>query len=123
MKARREHDDFLKMKKIILCNGNLDVKIVSNSMEPLILTNEVINVVNLVEGPKKFDIIVFWRDCRFVAHFIWRINGISHLTYTTRSLQNRSSNEAPVELDEILGIISSKKIGFLDKLIMRVFYA
>ncbi|OUR93626.1 hypothetical protein A9Q84_19345 [Halobacteriovorax marinus] len=122
MKSKREFEDFLMMKKIILSRGNIEVEIVSDSMEPLIKTGELIKVQNVEEDLKLFDIIVFWRDGQFVSHFVWRFNGISHKTITTRSLKDKGANELPVEFENVLGIIKDKKISLYTKVIMRLFY-
>lgn len=123
MAKTHDFDHFLMMKKIILSKGKIEVEIVSDSMEPLIDTGELVEVWDLKEELNLFDIIVFWREAQFVAHFIWQFNGISHKTVSTRSLKNKSSNELPVELDHILGIIKAKKIGLFTKIFMRLFYA
>jgi len=122
MGSVRDFEHYLMMKKIILSRGKIEVEIVSDSMEPLIKTGELIEVNDLTEELNLFDIVVFWRDGRFVAHFIWRFNGLSHKTVTTRSLKDKSSNEVPVELDHILGIIKVKKLSLYTKIIMRLFY-
>jgi signal peptidase len=122
MASDRSYDDFLKMKKVIDSKGEIEVKIISDSMMPLIQVDEVIRVKKITENPSIFDIIVFFREKKFVAHFVWRYNGLSHKTITTRSLKEKGVNEFPVELNDILGVVQGKKISFFTKAILRIFY-
>lgn len=118
----RELIDLEMAKKTLSEKGFLDIKIISTSMEPLIKKNEIVQIKEVSKDLQKFDIIVFLRDRKFVAHYIWRVNGLSSKSYTTRSFENKEYDELPVQQSEVLGVVMEKKFSILKKIMMSLKY-
>ncbi len=114
--------DLEMARKILLEKEFLEVSIVSSSMSPLIEKGETVGVYSITEELNKYDIIVFLREEKFVAHYVWKINGQSKKSYITRSLENPGSDELPVRENEILGIVKNIKFSLLRKILMRLRY-
>ena len=118
-----DREEFQSLKAKLQNEGMVPLKIISESMEPVLTLNTNYKVASLAGDPSKFDIIVFLRDQRLVAHYIWRINTIKGVSYTTRSLQDPHKDEIPVESQDILGILVGKRLNFFRKLMLKLKYA
>lgn len=108
--------EFLIIKKKLLTDGKLNVRIISGSMEPLIKTGETV-IVEPVNDLKKFDIILYHSDDKnLICHFFWRE---SHFQKNALLIQafGHASLDQVVYTDKILGKVTSHKINFLQKLI------
>lgn len=118
-----DKSEFLKLKEDLGKQGMVPLKIVSESMEPVLSKGSNYKVAKLEDEPSKFDIIVFLRDGSLVAHYIWRVNRLKGTSFTTRSLQDPAHDEIPVDESEVLGILVGKRLNFLRKLILNFRYA
>lgn len=103
------------LKKRLAEERKIEIKIISNSMEPLLKIEEKISAVPVTKKIEVFDLIVFWRDGRLFCHYVWRNQISFNKTVITRSFKNLYSDEKPVESRYILAIISGKKINFCKK--------
>lgn len=98
---------FKNLLENIQNRGAIDIKIVSDSMNPILSVGEIYTCERKLEI-KKFDIIVFYRNNIMVAHFISNINTINEISYTTRSLRNWKVDELPVPQTQVLGVLKIK---------------
>ena len=118
-----EKAEFIELKAKLKDEGMIPLKIVSDSMEPLLMVDMNYKVANLEEQPQRFDIVVFYRDEKLVAHYIWKTNQLRGISYTTRSLKDPGSDEIPVAEQDILGILVGKRLNFFKKLYLSFKYA
>ncbi|MCB0368298.1 MAG: S24/S26 family peptidase [Bdellovibrionales bacterium] len=111
------YSDFKLYKEIVNHKGHLDIKIVSDSMLPLIQVNEKLRITNLAKEPKRFEILVYWSvtEEKLICHFLWQTHEDGD-HYFFKSLKNPKETDAPVESQYILGVLSSRKISFFCKL-------
>ena len=94
--------------------GRIDVRIVSGSMEPVIMTGETVGVEKLEGTPKMFDILVFYQNDKFICHYFWKKN--AHFdnagrNYVTRPLYSRGF-DIPFARRQLLGRVATRRIGF-----------
>ena len=68
-----KEEDFESYKKEISSQGNILVRVVTDSMEPLIKVNEqfIVERIDDLEALKRFDIIIFLLEGKLLAHFYW----------------------------------------------------
>jgi signal peptidase I len=93
------------------------LKIVSNSMEPLIKVGEEVVVCSppKPEHLQIFDILVFSQGNRLNAHFLTKVDW-QRDHFVTRPLRDPSQQDYPISFKDIIGIIPHKKIGWWQKL-------
>lgn len=109
--------DLEVLKSVLKRDKKTILKVVSDSMSPLIKVGESIEVA-LLEAPeqlKPFDIILFEQARRLNCHFLAKTDYINNL-FITKSLKNPSASDYPLETKQILGIVTSKKISFFTKI-------
>lgn len=90
---------------------NMNLKVVSDSMAPLIKINESLSLTDHQQLLNTFDIIVFRRSGNYVVHYVWRNQISFNHTVITRSLKNIFTDEEPVRQTEILGRVTNFKIS------------
>lgn len=91
--------------------GSIKFTVVSDSMIPLIPIGSELHLTQEAHSSlRPFDIIVFRRESRLVAHYIWRNQVAYNGTVITRCLKKKFSDEAPVHQNEILGLVKNYKI-------------
>ncbi len=115
--------DFEVFKNSLQQKGELPIKIVSDSMTPLLQVSETLSVLPIPSKLETFDLVVFYQQERLNCHFLWRDQKDFNNSIVTRSLKNPTSEDAPVTYDCILGIVPGKKISFFTKLniLLKVF--
>ncbi|MCK5073155.1 MAG: S24 family peptidase [Bacteriovoracaceae bacterium] len=113
---------FNQLKEVLAKRGRLPIRVVTSSMEPVIMAGDTLEVVSKTDELKKFDIIVFWRDSKLVVHYIWGKNFLQGVSYTTRSLEMPNHNELPVPECNILGYADGVNIGFWTRVRLQLFY-
>lgn len=98
-------------------NLTVKIKIISDSMSPLIKTNEEIMLIAYPKGTrlKRFDIIVFRYYEKIYCHFFWG-KDISGNIFT-KSLKNPKDFDVPIIENNIIGIVTHKKLSFFSKII------
>ena len=98
------------------------LKVVSGSMEPVIMTDTLIQVapITSIDELRTFDILLFWNGKLLICHYLWHINSLPGPDglpiVITRPLANIKGEDLPVPVQHILGRIVSHKIPFLKKL-------
>ncbi len=118
-----KRSEFFELKEQISNEGMLKLKIVSDSMEPLMPVGQFYKVAKLNDEIKRFDIVVFFRDDKLVAHYVWNKNTLRGVSYSTRSLKEPDKDEIPVNEADVLGLLVGQKIGFFRKLGLSLRYA
>jgi signal peptidase I len=111
--------NFHLQKKLLEKNGVVQIKIVSDSMNPIIKVGEILKVAPLrTEGEiKRFDIIVFFDGNTLKCHFVWLgMQNKFSSQITTRSLGDLYHDEVPLSRELILGWIIDRKIPLWWKL-------
>ncbi|MBT3583767.1 MAG: S26 family signal peptidase [Halobacteriovoraceae bacterium] len=110
---------FFEYKKVLKAKGKMSFKVLTDSMTPLILPGENIEVVPCDEF-KKFDVVIFWDGEKLVSHYIWHKNLLQQRNknslYTTRSLISPNLDDLPVSEMHILGLVTDRKISLFQKL-------
>ena len=112
-------DKFQSLKTDLAKRQRLPIRIMSASMEPLIKTDELIQIRPLSRPIQKFDILVFWWNRRFICHFVSALNQVDwnegQRRVVTQSLQSRGE-DFPFPEQFILGIVEGKTIPLLYRL-------
>ena len=116
----QSHFEFLK--ETLGKQGHLNIRIISDSMEPVIKTGEELQVLPCVSDfnlLNRFDILVFWNGKYFVCHYLWNKNQLSfnkkEKLLTTRGLKNLYE-DFPIQESHILGVLPNRRIPFWWKL-------
>lgn len=90
-------------------------RIISDSMEPVIMTGEEITVQVGEKNLSRFDIIVIWQNESLVCHYLWQKNKIvTPILLQTRNM--RKEQDYPVSEEDYLGKVTSHKLSFWQKL-------
>lgn len=94
-------------------DGKLQIKIVSDSMEPILKVSETFDVDPLPQKLQIFDLVVFYQSQKLNCHFLWRDQKEFNNSIVTRSLKNPQHDDVPVTYDCLLGIVLGKKLSIL----------
>ncbi len=109
MKITREQFD--ELKSLSIFKG----KVVTNSMEPVIMVGDDIVIDVGYSDIKRFDIIVIFMDGKLVCHYLWSKNKIvTPVLLQTRNMSGKL--DYPVEMKDYLGKVVNFKISFWRKL-------
>ncbi|CBW27900.1 hypothetical protein BMS_3143 [Halobacteriovorax marinus SJ] len=122
MNIQNNEIDLGMAKKLLSSKGEFEINILSNSMSPLFKKGDRLKIIEVKEDLKRYDIIVFLRDGKFVVHYIWRINGVSKKSFITRSLENPHEDELPVQKSEVLGILKDVQLSMSKKIYLSLRY-
>jgi hypothetical protein len=104
---------FRHHRALLAKTGSLACRVISDSMEPVLRVGEQMQIepVGDLSSIKRFDIVVVHIGDRLLCHFVWHINRVgSRTTVSTRSLKDFLHNDIPMDLDNILGKVSNRKI-------------
>lgn len=108
-------EEFLFFKKKLAQNENLPLKIVSDSMEPLLKIGQEIHLTaSPINELRPFDLIVFLENHKLVCHFYWHQNRHDG-TLLTRSLKRPRSSDFPIQPDHYLGRVVGIHLSFAQK--------
>lgn len=94
----------------------INIRVVSDSMLPLIKIDEQLTLTKLPTELKIFDTIVFYDNGKLICHFVWKDQRALNGTLVTRSLKEPYKNEIPRKYSNIVGWVPTKKISFMIKL-------
>jgi signal peptidase I len=92
-------------------------KVITNSMEPVIMVGDeiIIDVGN--PNIKRFDIIVFYSDEKLICHLLWRKNKIvKPVLLQTRNM--RGGMDLPIAHENYLGKVINFRLSLWQKLRM-----
>lgn len=110
-------EEFQKLKQLPIFKG----KVVTNSMEPVVMVGEEIVVRVGEQNLKRFDIIVIYLHDRLVCHFLWQKNSlVKPILLQTRNM--RGGTDYPVGQDEYLGKVISHQINWWRKIKFLILY-
>ena len=106
------HDIFLLLKLKLQKHKTLPVRIVTGSMLPLIKIDENIWVEPPppLEELKRFDILVYWSDDKFICHYLDRINDVinsDQKVLILKGLKNKGQ-DFPVYYENLFGKVNMK---------------
>lgn len=99
------------LRKKLLVGDLVDLTVVSNSMVPIIKVQDVIQVKKVeTKDLKPFDIILFYQGGRLNCHFLTKTDWQNN-TFITQSYKNFPSPDFPLKAENIIGIITNKKLN------------
>ncbi len=107
------------LKLLLIKNKKAQVRIVSDSMHPLIRSGEILSISPLYKELSRFDLIIFDYYGNPFCHFFWSkiFNGTENdERIFTRSLKNPSQTDIPILPKDILGLVTNKKINWYLKI-------
>lgn len=112
--------DIQALKRVLNAKGTSELKVVSDSMEPLIKVGENITVQKpLIKELNIFDIIVFNQGARLNCHYLTKIDHQQD-QYITRSLKNPTSQDYPISFDDIIAHVTNKKLSLWHKSVILI---
>ncbi|WP_127718490.1 hypothetical protein [Halobacteriovorax sp. HLS] len=99
------------------------IKIVSDSMMPLLRVNNIYTVSAAdLSSIKRFDVILFWYRGEPTAHFYWGPNLLSkEKSFITKSLKEASQCDEPTDNLLFLGLVNIK-VSLFHKFIFLLRY-
>ena len=104
--------EFFALKRSLHKQKEIKLRVVSDSMAPLLKVDEIIRVhefhpTELV----KYDIVVFWQNNKIISHFLWSKQTDPHTgenIYITKSLKDPRGFDIPVKERLLLGRVDAK---------------
>lgn len=103
------------VKKSILSNSFFKGKVVSGSMEPVVMIGDDIVVEIKSLDLKRFDIIVFVQDQKLICHYLWTTNKfIRPILMQTRSMSG--ARDFPIKEENYIGKVVSHRLSFFQKM-------
>ncbi|TNF01577.1 MAG: hypothetical protein EP326_04020 [Deltaproteobacteria bacterium] len=118
------HDQtsFDSLKERIKKQGFMGIRIISDSMDPFIQVGEEVTVSEFVNNKQlqRFTPILYWDGKKLVCHYFWNQSRIPNAdgkqTIVTRSLKQTKSNDVPVPIENILGIVVGRKLSAMKRI-------
>ncbi len=112
---------FLDMKSYLSDGHKLNAKVISGSMEPVIMTGDLVEVEAVrVETLKMFDIILYWDGEKLICHYVWHLNRIpgaaGERVILTKKI-GKGNPDFPVSEYKVLGRITNFSISWPRKLL------
>ena len=107
------------LRALLMKNNTAKIRIISDSMAPLIKPGEVVNINSVHKELSRFDIIVFDYYGAIFCHFFWKklINQTnSSISIQTRSLKKPAQADIPISPQSVIGVISCKKLTLFHKI-------
>ncbi len=110
--SRIEDREFFALKEFLGRKGKMRFPVVSGSMEPVIMTGEVIEVVPIASRLNAFDIIVFHQEGQLVCHMVVKSQSSLSDQQVLTSGYRYQYFDLPVKKDKVLGYVTSHRISF-----------
>jgi hypothetical protein len=91
-------------------------------MHPVIEVGEEVTVSDFINEKQlsRFTPILYWDGSKLICHYFWNRGRIQNAdgkeTIVTRSLKETKSNDIPVPIENILGVVVGKKVPFMRRL-------
>ena len=109
METTREDFEWLKKQPFH------KLKVITNSMEPVIMVGESIVIVVGTQDIKRFDIVVFFKNGKLICHYLWSVNKkCIPVQLQTRNIPGHL--DSPFSDEDCLGKVISHKLSFWQKL-------
>jgi len=99
-----------------LQEGPLTMRLVSDSMAPLLKVGDLVEVQKCSQPIQLFDLVVFWTNEKLMCHFLWRDQLAYDGTFVTRSLKDPWHDDLPQPHENLLGVVSDRRISDWRKL-------
>lgn len=114
--------DFLAFKKKIE-NQDLEVLILSGSMEPFIGTNEKITVSKIenIKEIKPYTPIVFFQKEILICHCFLRWSDNSKTEFISKGLASRKE-DPPTNINNLLGQVTYPKMNLFRRIALRILF-
>ena len=120
MKIEREEFFYIK-EKLKKQKDTLSMRVISDSMMPLIKIDEIIEVQNCeLENLKIFDIIVFWQANKMICHIYWSASPDRPTCILTKSLKYRKNFDIETESSHYLGKVINFHVNIWWKIILTL---
>ena len=115
-------EQFFALKEALEQRHRLSIKVVSGSMEPVLLTNQKywVEKVDANFKPRKFDIIVYWDGTKLICHYYDHSENVMNSDQQVWILKplTHDREDFPVSVERVLGLVD-QKIPFFRKLTLR----
>jgi hypothetical protein len=108
--------EFEVLKRSLQNKNELPIRIISDSMFPLLKVNETLVVSRLPSRLEMFDLVVFFQSNRLNCHFLWRDQRDFDNSIVTRSLKEPKKDDPPVHYDLVLGMVKGKTVSVFQKI-------
>lgn len=110
--------EFKALKK--KSNQPLEVRIITNSMNPWIKAGSHVKVKVCPVGElKPYDIILFWRADKLVCHILKEIDSNFVITAPLNQPKGKKIEDPPTHESHVLGKVTEPKFGWLHKFLLR----
>jgi signal peptidase I len=111
----------LILQKLLHKHRKINVKIITDSMSPLICPGDIITIYPINRSKlKRYDIIVFSEQTHYTCHFIWSKSQLIPNAYITKSLKHPENIDFTVKAEDIIGI-THYKISYWQKIKIILF--
>jgi len=96
-------------KKKLQLNQHASIRIISDSMSPLITPGEIIEISPITSELNRFEIVLFDYYGTPFCHFYWEDVANSDFI-CTKSLKTPHLSDIPIHKNKLIGKITSKKL-------------
>ena len=112
------YKQFQLLKKKL--HQTLDVRIISSSMEPWILTGSYVKVkIVRYEAIKPHDIVVYWRAEKLICHIVKRTYPSYFITSALNQPSKNKREDPPIHRENFLGVVIEPRFGFVRQFLLR----
>lgn len=109
-------EKFLALKRNLLRDGSIEARIISNSMAPLIVPNDIITIQPLnLDELGDYSIIVFKSGKALFCHIFVGFSQIERKHLKTIGLNN-DGIDYPISIEDCLGVVTNYKLSFFHKI-------
>lgn len=115
-------EEFEALKIRLQKDSLLKVKIISGSMEPLVMTNSFVEVFPVRKDHEYLPFRLYiYRDLKgkLICHYFWKRSTVDTNNLLFRCLKG-GNIDYPVKENEVLGVILGKKVNFHHVLFGRI---
>jgi hypothetical protein len=113
-------DDFLRIKQHINQEEKVSCVVITDSMVPIIKVGEKIKVTKDISKLKPFDIIVFFFQDKLICHFLIKNESELSPGRIITGSYKQVGFDFPVPKENILGLVTSHHLSWLQKLRIRL---
>jgi hypothetical protein len=108
------------LKRKLELSGSAEIRIVSDSMFPLLSVGEILEIKPLPAKLNPYDLLVFYDQNRLTCHFLWLDQRALNDSVVTRSLRAPQEDDIPVPSNHLLGWVPQKKISRITR--FKIFF-
>lgn len=115
-------EQFFALKVALEQRHRLSIKVMSGSMEPVLVTNQKywVQKIGADFKPRQYDIIVYWDGTRLICHYYDHSESVMNSNQHVWILKplTHDTEDFPVSVERVLGLVD-KKIPFFRKLTLK----